>query len=467
MAIIVWSVQIAVWFSRLILKLLMLIGHIIAGFMLRQMEYDADAWQIKVVGSETFEATHRKLATLEAALEGTYKQIRARWKKEHRLPDNLSELLRQTHESLPPAVLQKIDDTLGFHRTGLFDSHPSPADRIRRARRASEPGIFHNDRPASFLFASFEHPARFVTLLHYTDNLGIPVTSQMLLHVESTQPKAAQGYAAAASSPADEFFLGVLPLLMPLRLAAPAPSVNYEADLAELNQLSASLQQISSQLAPIAEQYTNASRKLIQSRAARRLLDSGVPIQSEAFGLGSATPESVQAAETEAAAARDDLRHSLREVAAALNRRMRLALSVGLYGAEKSSADSGSQERVHELVTALNQAADDYVKRHETMDALAVFDRVAAVTKSAGETPALSQALEAQKKVVNSCIPEPPEETKTVATRPGLHLAKQQSYPASGEIESLRQNSLRWFVDYRKMVDQLAEIASAAGKISG
>jgi Zn-dependent protease with chaperone function len=466
-AFMVWSVQISVWFSRLILKLLMLVGHIIAGFMLRQMEYDADAYQMKVVGSATFEATHRKLATLEAALEATYKQIHARWKKEHHLPDNLSELLRQTHENLPADVLNKIDDTLGFHRTGLFDSHPSPADRIRRARLAGEPGIFHDDRPAASLFASFEHPARFVTLLHYTDNLGIPVTSQMLLHVESTQPVAARGYAAARRSPAEEFFLGVLPLLLPLRLAPPAPSANYEADVTELNQLTAGLAQIAGQVAPMAEQFTDASRKLIQARAARRLLDAGVPIQADAFGLADATVDSAQAAEAEAAAARDGLRHSLHEVAAALNRRMQLALAVGLSDAEKTSANSVSSEQVHELVATLNQAADDYAKRLETMDALAVFDRVAAVTKSTGETPAMSQALEAQKKTLNSFIAGPPAEFKNAAAKPGLQLTRRSSHPASSEMDLFRQNSFRWLMDYRKTVDQLAEIAIAAGTISG
>ena len=465
-AIIVWSVQIAVWFSRLILKLLMLAGHIIAGFMLRQMEYDADAWQIKVVGSQTFEATHRKLATLVAAMEGTYKQIQARWKKNHQLPDNLSEMLRQTHESLPANVLQKIDDTLGFHRTSLFDSHPSPADRIRRARMAGEPGIFHDDRPASSLFASFEHPARFVTLLHYTDDLGIPITQQMLLHVESTQPKSAQGYAAAAaaSSPADEFFLGVLPVLMPLRITPPVPSANYEADIAELNQLSTGLQQVAGQLAPVASQYTDASQKLIKARAALRLLDASVSIQPEVFGLASATAESARAAEAEAAATRDALRHSLREVATALNRRMQLALSIRLSASGESGANSISPERVQELVTALNQAADDYAKHYETMDALAVFDQVAAIKKSAGETPALSQALEVQKKTVNSFIMEPPEETRSVAPKPGLQLAKRQNYQGPGEFESLRQKNLQWFVDYQTMTNQLAEIAHVVEK---
>jgi Zn-dependent protease with chaperone function len=470
-AIIVWSVQIAVWFSRLILKFLMLTGHILAGFMLRQMEYDADAWQIKVVGSETFEATHRKLATLGAALEGTYRQIRARWKKDRRLPDNLSELLRQTHESLPPNVLQKIDDTLGFHRTSLFDSHPSPADRIRRARMAGEPGIFHDERPASSLFASFEHPARFVTLLHYTDNLGIPVTEQTLLHVESKQPKAAQGYAAAdlARSAAAEFFLGVLPLLMPLRLAPPAPSANGDADLAELAGLSAGLQQVAGQLAPLASQYTDESRKLIKARAALRLLEAGAAFQPEAFGLADASAGSARAAEADAVAARDSLQHSLHEVATALNRRMQLVLSLKLAEKIEDAPNSAAPERIHELVAAVNRAADDYIKRRETMDALAVLDQIVDFKDSEGETPILSQALDAQKKMVHSFAEEPPEETKSVAPRPGLQLqiARRPNLSGADPFASLRQKTVQWFVGYHKNVEELAEIARTAEQITG
>jgi Zn-dependent protease with chaperone function len=464
-AIIVWSVQIAVWSSRLILKLLMLIGHVIAGFMLRQMEYDADTWQIKVAGSETFEVTHRKLATLEAALKGTYKQIQAQWRKERRLPDNLSELLRQTHESLPPTVLQKIDDRLGFRRTGLFDSHPSPADRIRQARMSSEPGIFHDNRPASSLFASFEHPARFVTLLHYTDNLGIPVTEQMLLHVESKQSKAAQGYAAAAGSAADEFFLGVLPLMMPLQLVPPSPSTNYEADIAELNQLSTGLQQVAGQLASIVSQHTDVSRKLIKARAALRLLGAGVSIQPDTFGLANATVESALAVEAEALATRDALRNSLREVSAALNRRMQLVLSIRLSENGEFGANPVPPERIYELVTALNQSADEYLKNLGAMDAIAVLDQIVAVKESAGETPDFLQAIEAQKEMVNSLIEEPLAETRNVAPGAGLQLTRRRNYPNPGGFELLRQKALQGIVDYQKLVDQLAGIALAAERI--
>ncbi len=466
-ALIVWSVQIAVWFSRLILKLLMIAGHIIAGFMLRQMEFNADAYQIQVAGSETFEATHRKLATLGAAMGQTYQLIRARWKKDRRLPDNLSELLRQTHEQLPEAVLRKIDDTLGFHRTGLFDSHPSAADRIRRARMAGAPGIFHDDRPASSLLASFEHPARFVTLLHYTDDLGIPISEQMLLRVESTQSDEARGYLSAtpARSATDEFFLGVLPLLMPWQIAQPAPGANLEAEAAELEQLAIRLQQIAEQLGPLSERYRELQGKRIKARAALCLLEAGIPIKPGDFGLPNSSVESARSAETEAGAACEALEHSLREIAAALDRRMQLALSIRLSDRGESGAHFAAPERIHELVAALNEAAAGYPKRREALNSLAVYDHILNASQLEGETPALSRALEAQTNIVNSFLEEPAAKSETAAAQPALQLARRPRHLSSSDVEAIRENLNQWFSDYREKLDPLTEIALAAERL--
>ena len=459
-AVFVWAVQIAVWLSRLVLKLLMFSGHIIAGFMLRQMEYDADAYQIKIVGSETFEVTHRKLATLSAAMRGTYQQIQARWKKSGQLPDNLSELLRQMHENLPESMLQKIDNELGFRRTGLFDSHPSPADRIRRGRMANEPGIFHDDRPATSLFASFEYPARFVTLLHYTDDLGIPVTEQMLLHVETKQPKDAQGY-ATPRDPADDFFLGMLPLLLPLRVPAPVPSADIGADLAEFHQISTGLEQVSEQVAPMVSQYTEISQKWMNARAASRLLGMGVPIDPVKFGLNEGTLEAAKAGEEEAWAARETLRQSLREVTTAMNRRLQLALSIRLSGDDATGIEPLLPERVNELIGLVNHASDDYDNRKDAMDAVTVFNHIDAVRQSSGETPAVSRALDAQRQLVNSFIAPPAGEVISAPAKPALQLqiSRQPGHAGPIEIESLRQKTSQWFAEYRKNIGQLAEMA--------
>ncbi len=61
--------RLGVWFSRLFLMLLMLIGHGVSCFLLRQMEYDADSYEIKLAGSAVFEETVRRLAILAEEFE--------------------------------------------------------------------------------------------------------------------------------------------------------------------------------------------------------------------------------------------------------------------------------------------------------------------------------------------------------------------------------------------------------------
>jgi len=463
-AMVVWSVQIAVWFSRLFLKLLLYTGHIIAGFMLRQMEYDADAHQTKVVGSETFETTMRKLATLSAALDITYRQIRARWKKSGHLPDNLSELLRQTHQDLPPETLQKIDDELGFHRTGLFDSHPAPADRIRRARQANEPGIFHDDRPATSLFASFEHPARFVTLLHYTENLGIPITEKTLLRVESKQSKEALGY-ATATDPADEFFMGLLPLMLPLRIELPAPSVDLEADLAEFHQICEGLEPVAAQVRPMASQYREYAQKWLDARAAARLIEWGLAIDPKTFGLMDGNLATAKALEQEAQAERESLRDSLREVTSALNRKCQLALAIRLAGGGDGGAEPISPGHVTKLVEQLNQLADDFGKREDAMDALTVLNHIKSIRQSTGETPAISRAMEAQNALVDSFVAST-NGTAEIAPKIGLQLQvnRRLGQTAESAVEGLQKRTLQWFTDYQNSIRELAKVALEVGQ---
>jgi Zn-dependent protease with chaperone function len=171
--LVVFIVQLGVGISRSLLKLLMFLGHGVSCFLLRQMEYDADSYEIKVAGSAAFESTARRLATLHAAAEKAYKEMRATWNLNRKLPDNFSAFLCHQECRLPPKLRESIQDTLGLARTGVFHSHPSPGDRIRRARQAGEPGIFHLDYPASVLFTRFDIVSRQITHLHYTDDLGL------------------------------------------------------------------------------------------------------------------------------------------------------------------------------------------------------------------------------------------------------------------------------------------------------
>jgi hypothetical protein len=192
MTLVVMGAQVAVWFSRLLLMLLMFLGHAIGCFMLRQMEYDADSYEIKLAGSEVFETTTRKMHTLGLSLEQAYKNMRVSWNQNRRLPENFPAYLLRTDSVVPAAQRQRIEDTMGLGATGVFDTHPSQGDRIRCARRAAEPGIFRLDGLASSLFANFEIPAKQVTLLHYTDDLGIPAIAAKLVPEDPSRTPTAE-----------------------------------------------------------------------------------------------------------------------------------------------------------------------------------------------------------------------------------------------------------------------------------
>ncbi len=167
--------RLAVWMSRLILKLLLFIGHGIGCFMLRQMEYDADSYEIKLAGSDAFESAAKQLHVLGAALGHSYKEMRVGWNLNKRLPENFPGYLMNHFRKMPPTARTKIEDTAGMGRTGFFDTHPSDGDRIRRARRAGEPGVFQLEAPALALFANADGLGKLVTRLHYEEDLGIPL----------------------------------------------------------------------------------------------------------------------------------------------------------------------------------------------------------------------------------------------------------------------------------------------------
>jgi Zn-dependent protease with chaperone function len=180
-AILVGTARFAVWCSRLVLKLLMYIGHGIGCFMLRQMEFNADSYEVKLAGSEAFESATRRIHVLSRVTEQTYKKMRVGWNQSRELPESLPAYLLRTDTELRADQRTQLEDTMGLEKSGLFDTHPSNGDRIRAARRAADPGVFQCELPATVLFSNFDVPARQVTVLHYEDDLGIPVVMARLV----------------------------------------------------------------------------------------------------------------------------------------------------------------------------------------------------------------------------------------------------------------------------------------------
>lgn len=173
-----------VGFSRSILWVLMMTGNGITAFLLRQMEYDADAAEVELAGTEAFESTTVKLEVLGLVLTGIHLEMRRSWRNHSKLPDNLPWLVGHKAARLPAEKRERITNTVGLKKTGWFDSHPSAADRVKHARKLAQPGYEISDEPAEELFENFQAVSKIVTLIHYEDDLNVPVSEDFLIPVE-------------------------------------------------------------------------------------------------------------------------------------------------------------------------------------------------------------------------------------------------------------------------------------------
>jgi Zn-dependent protease with chaperone function len=208
-AVMVACARIGVWFSRRVLWLLMIAGHAICALLLRQMEYDADEAEVRVAGSAAFESTALKLATLSAVMVDIEREMVRSWRKSLQLPDNLPLLLEHRHARLGTQRRAKIEGIAGMEKTHFLDTHPSTADRVRRARQLADPGLDISDASARDLFENFDGFSRLVTLAHYEDDLNVPTSPDFLIPLEAviraTEAPAASTSAVAQPVPMMRF----------------------------------------------------------------------------------------------------------------------------------------------------------------------------------------------------------------------------------------------------------------------
>lgn len=175
--------RLGVGVSRGVLWLLMMAGHAVSAALMRQMEYDADRGEIRLAGSAAFESAFVKFAALEAIMRDLHLEMRRSWRSKFQLPDNLPVLVEIRAARMPADRRAALESKVGLDKTGWLDTHPSKADRIKRARLASAPGYEVSDEPARDLFENFDALSRLVTLAYYEDDLNVPVTPDFLIPV--------------------------------------------------------------------------------------------------------------------------------------------------------------------------------------------------------------------------------------------------------------------------------------------
>jgi len=262
----------------------MWIGHVISCFMLRQMEFDADRYEARLVGAGTFESTCRELSNLGLSYQKSLADLSSSW-KEGRLADSLPALVGANRRTMDAELLRRIAQQVDATETGLLDTHPADKDRIASAHREGKPAVFRSQLPATALFRDFRQLAANVSLDFYRLNLGDHIRHQDLHSVEQLVTQ--QQKTGEEQETLVRFFQGTAHVLRPLRVAAQASPdrVDPGALLKELVTQREILSHGQATYQKHLERYDEADTRLITTLQAQALLAAGLKIRAEEFGL--------------------------------------------------------------------------------------------------------------------------------------------------------------------------------------
>ncbi|MCL2625038.1 MAG: M48 family metalloprotease, partial [Planctomycetaceae bacterium] len=161
-------VRLFVWMARFVLWCLMMLGFAVSGFLSRQMEFDADQFEARIIGSKSFRNSTRRLLGLGISNAKSNYDVGQMFKDEL-LVDNYPRLIAANSEIIADLLNKWVDESIKeSHKTGWFDTHPSHAARIEYAESLEAEGVIHLECPATFLFDNFDTLARETTWHFYT-----------------------------------------------------------------------------------------------------------------------------------------------------------------------------------------------------------------------------------------------------------------------------------------------------------
>lgn len=196
---VLYLAQASIWIVRRVLWLLRCLAVLFSRRLSRQMEFNADACEYALVGSQSFSQTTRDLGLLSVAssiAEGEFEH----YARESKLVDNFPRFAAAQVDLMTPVQRQRALEAVEKQTTSWDDTHPAPSERIAAAQRAAEPGRFGLEAPATVVFADFDARCREMARSHYSRVLEREVTPQELTPVETlldSLRQTAEGIAAA------------------------------------------------------------------------------------------------------------------------------------------------------------------------------------------------------------------------------------------------------------------------------
>jgi Zn-dependent protease with chaperone function len=159
LSLIFYTAKFMVWIVRSILRGLLIFGYSVSGFMLRQMELDADRYAARIAGSTTAEKVLPRMDPLGVAIPFLSRDLDVAFHAQL-MPQDVSPLFLANHRHVLAAGPRAL---AGVEWGGLqkyLSTHPTHAERAENAHRENSDGIVSDERPVVDIFENFENVSK-------------------------------------------------------------------------------------------------------------------------------------------------------------------------------------------------------------------------------------------------------------------------------------------------------------------
>lgn len=320
-SMVAWLAIFFVWLTRRFLWVLMTIGQLTSCFALRQMEYDADQYEVKFAGARGFRNTSRRLSHLSAGAARATRLLQQTW-QEQKLARDLPMLTRVQTEELSEKVRDMIDQEMALVKTGLFATHPAERDRLRAAAAlGDDDGFFDLEEAATVLFRDFEGLCERATACYYLTNWGLEVEAAQLLENEELWAEAEDR--KATTKACERYFGGRLTALRPFTLSFDDLETAPDLGLSKLK-----MGEVLSAREDDFERFAEADARCVAAIQATGLLMAGYRVDLAHFGLESGELVEVMGLRKRSRLKMDELQLQLRGFDGVARGRLAAALAI-------------------------------------------------------------------------------------------------------------------------------------------
>jgi Zn-dependent protease with chaperone function len=140
---------------HIFLRVLLVISNVFSSFLLREMEFEADRYQGRLVGIDQMADTMRCVLETNYALLIARNDILTNSSSKN-ITENFPEYVAEIRKYLPDEIMDAISIHMDESQTAFLGTHPSLSDRIHAQKAHQWPGMLNSNISAKFLFRNFD-----------------------------------------------------------------------------------------------------------------------------------------------------------------------------------------------------------------------------------------------------------------------------------------------------------------------